>query len=246
MLDIIIHYALPFIALIDAIVFIHIAGHFIWCRCFSIKLQVVSFGIGPAVIKFTKGETVWKIGCLPIGGYVSPRFNQYSAGKNFQYVGAALSGIMANILCASFVAFFIFVTYGFPVIENNEFHLTQLSCYNSFIMTLRFIPLTWTNWNTSSWGWVLSSYRDVAVRLAFLGAIWSSQLAILNLIPYPRLDAWEILKIIVLRTVGETMSPITLLYINRCMIAIIIIVLLFLDRSWGHVSLPSGVESVRF
>ena len=54
------------------VVFIHELGHFLAARWAGVRVDTFSIGFGPAIIKWhDKHGTVWKIACLPLGGYVS-------------------------------------------------------------------------------------------------------------------------------------------------------------------------------
>ena len=54
------------------VVFVHELGHFLAARWAGVRVDAFSIGFGPALIKWhDKHGTVWKIGCLPLGGYVS-------------------------------------------------------------------------------------------------------------------------------------------------------------------------------
>lgn len=54
------------------VVFIHELGHFLAARWAGVRVDTFSIGFGPAIIKWRdKHGTVWKIACLPLGGYVS-------------------------------------------------------------------------------------------------------------------------------------------------------------------------------
>ena len=57
---------------LGVVVFIHELGHFIAARWAGVRVDAFSIGFGPAIIKWhDKRGTVWKIACLPLGGYVS-------------------------------------------------------------------------------------------------------------------------------------------------------------------------------
>ncbi|MBR5625493.1 MAG: site-2 protease family protein [Alphaproteobacteria bacterium] len=54
------------------VVFVHELGHFLAARWAGVRVDAFSIGFGPAIIKWhDKRGTVWKISCLPLGGYVS-------------------------------------------------------------------------------------------------------------------------------------------------------------------------------
>ena len=57
---------------LGVVVFIHELGHFLAARWAGVRVDAFSIGFGPAIIKWhDKKGTVWKIACLPLGGYVS-------------------------------------------------------------------------------------------------------------------------------------------------------------------------------
>lgn len=57
---------------LGVVVFIHELGHFLAARWAGVRVDAFSIGFGPAIIKWNdKRGTVWKIACLPLGGYVS-------------------------------------------------------------------------------------------------------------------------------------------------------------------------------
>ena len=49
---------------------IHEAGHFLVARWAGMRVDRFSIGFGPALATFRRGDTEWRIGLLPIGGYV--------------------------------------------------------------------------------------------------------------------------------------------------------------------------------
>jgi regulator of sigma E protease len=57
---------------LGVVVFVHELGHFLAARWAGVRVDAFSIGFGPAIIKWhDKRGTVWKIACLPLGGYVS-------------------------------------------------------------------------------------------------------------------------------------------------------------------------------
>ena len=54
------------------VVFVHEAGHFMAARWAGVRVDAFSIGFGPAIFKWRdKHKTLWKLCCLPLGGYVS-------------------------------------------------------------------------------------------------------------------------------------------------------------------------------
>ncbi len=57
---------------LGVVVFVHEAGHFMAARWAGVRVDAFSIGFGPALVKWKdKKNTIWKICCLPLGGYVS-------------------------------------------------------------------------------------------------------------------------------------------------------------------------------
>ena len=69
------HTILPIVALLivlGIVVFVHELGHFMAARWAGVRVDAFSIGFGPAILKWSdKHGTVWKLCCLPLGGYVS-------------------------------------------------------------------------------------------------------------------------------------------------------------------------------
>lgn len=62
---------IAFILVLSIIVIIHEMGHFLMARRAKILCYEFSVGMGPLIWKKKKGETVYAIRCIPIGGFVS-------------------------------------------------------------------------------------------------------------------------------------------------------------------------------
>ena len=57
---------------LGVVVFVHELGHFLAARWAGVRVDTFSIGFGPAIVKWhDKHGTVWKLACLPLGGYVS-------------------------------------------------------------------------------------------------------------------------------------------------------------------------------
>lgn len=57
---------------LGVVVFVHELGHFLAARWAGVRVDTFSIGFGPAILRWTdRRGTVWKLSCLPLGGYVS-------------------------------------------------------------------------------------------------------------------------------------------------------------------------------
>jgi regulator of sigma E protease len=61
---------IAFIIIFGALVFFHELGHFIFAKRAGILCREFAIGMGPKVFSYQKGETLYTIRLLPIGGYV--------------------------------------------------------------------------------------------------------------------------------------------------------------------------------
>ncbi|QDH13886.1 RIP metalloprotease RseP [Formicincola oecophyllae] len=67
-----IHDILIGLAVFGLVVFIHELGHFLAARLRGVPVEVFSIGFGPSLLKWRdRSGTLWKIGMLPLGGYVA-------------------------------------------------------------------------------------------------------------------------------------------------------------------------------
>jgi regulator of sigma E protease len=64
-------YVIPFLFVLTLVVFFHEFGHFLVARWCGVKVEAFSIGFGRALASWTDRKgTAWKIGWLPLGGYV--------------------------------------------------------------------------------------------------------------------------------------------------------------------------------
>jgi regulator of sigma E protease len=58
------------LVLIGVMILIHEAGHFWAARWFDVRVETFSFGFGPRLFGFKRGETDYRFSAIPFGGYV--------------------------------------------------------------------------------------------------------------------------------------------------------------------------------
>jgi regulator of sigma E protease len=123
-----------FLLVIGPLVFVHEMGHYLVARWFNTKVEKFSIGFGREITGWTdKNGTRWKVGWLPLGGYVQftgdlnaasqpdPEAENIPTGERaelfqFKPVGQRfliiLAGPMINFLFAIVLFMGIFATYG--------------------------------------------------------------------------------------------------------------------------------------
>ncbi|HLH12259.1 MAG TPA: RIP metalloprotease RseP [Methylovirgula sp.] len=61
----------PFLFVLSIVIFFHELGHFLVGRLCGVKVDAFSLGFGPEVAHFVdRKDTRWRVGMLPLGGYV--------------------------------------------------------------------------------------------------------------------------------------------------------------------------------
>lgn len=57
------------IILFNLIMFVHEFGHFFTSKLFGVKVNEFAIGMGPKIFKFKKGDTLYSLRALPLGGF---------------------------------------------------------------------------------------------------------------------------------------------------------------------------------
>ena len=57
------------ILIFSFLIFVHELGHFIAAKLSGVQVNEFSMFMGPAIVKWQRGETLYAIRCIPIGGY---------------------------------------------------------------------------------------------------------------------------------------------------------------------------------
>jgi len=103
---------LLFLLVLSILVFVHELGHFLFAKLFKVRVDEFALGFPPRVFSFKKGETVYALNALPLGGYVkihgeNPEDGDVKGDKrNFQNINwikqviILSAGVIFNILFA--------------------------------------------------------------------------------------------------------------------------------------------------
>lgn len=103
------------------IVFIHELGHFLAAKACKMRVEEFAIGVGPTVIKHRRGETVYSIRALPLGGFnriagMSPDepLDEYSflSKPVWQRFIVISAGAVFNFLLAIVLFFLVFAVSG--------------------------------------------------------------------------------------------------------------------------------------
>lgn len=114
---------LGFLLTIGILVVIHEFGHYLFARLFKVKVITFSIGFGPKLFSWQGKNNQWKIGAIPLGGYVqmldereapvTPELKHLAFNNKppYQKLLIALAGPLFNILFA-FIAYYFIGLYG--------------------------------------------------------------------------------------------------------------------------------------
>lgn len=132
MIDLIIGYALPFVAVLTVLVFVHELGHYLVARWCGVAVETFSIGFGREIYGWNDSRgTRWRFSILPFGGYVKFAGDHGPASTpdraapaddpdNFhnkplwQRAAVVVAGPAANFLFAIFIFAALFISLGQP------------------------------------------------------------------------------------------------------------------------------------
>ena len=125
-----------FLLVIGPLIFVHELGHYYAGRWFGVKAETFSIGFGREIFGWTdKRGTRWKVGWMPLGGYVrfkgdmnpastpsdewlalppAERAETFQAKKLWQRFIIVAAGPLTNFLFAILVYIALFASYGVP------------------------------------------------------------------------------------------------------------------------------------
>lgn len=109
---------IPFIVLLGLLIFVHEMGHFLVAKFFGVRVEVFSLGFGKKIFQFKRGDTVYALSLIPLGGYVKMYGDEMGAElpedqKQFAFthkpVSQRIAVVLAGPLMNFFFAIFIFL-----------------------------------------------------------------------------------------------------------------------------------------
>jgi regulator of sigma E protease len=110
---------LAFVFVLGVLVFFHEAGHFLTAKWVGVRVKVFSLGFPPKLIGRTWGDTEYRIGLLPIGGYVKMAGDnptestgdpeEFLSRSKWERLAILLAGPAANLVLGVFVLTFLFM-----------------------------------------------------------------------------------------------------------------------------------------
>lgn len=146
-----------FIIVLSVLVLIHEAGHFFSARKLGIRVEEFGFGFPPRVFGIKRGDTIYSINALPIGGFVKLYGEDEAGGGSiastkvsgltdkdlkeaffarpaWQRAWVIFAGVVMNVILA-FIIFYVFLFIsGFkttlPLLADYSFHNVNQTNYD--------------------------------------------------------------------------------------------------------------------
>lgn len=140
---------LAFILVLSVLVLIHELGHFLVAKKLGIKVEEFGFGFPPRLFGIKRGETLYSINLLPVGGFVK-LFGEDSAGGGsvkqtkrekdlskqqlkrafyarpiWQRFAVVVAGVVMNFLLAVILISYLFAVQGVAIPSKN-IHVTEV------------------------------------------------------------------------------------------------------------------------
>lgn len=122
-----------FILILGIIILVHEFGHFIWAKKFGVFVHEFAIGMGPKIFSRTKGETVYSIRAIPVGGFCAlagedgeetdekgkkiPKKRKFFAKPIWQRFLILFFGAGNNFILAFILLFLIAIIGGAPVMD---------------------------------------------------------------------------------------------------------------------------------
>ncbi len=196
-----------FLITLSILVLVHEFGHFLMAKKMGVKVEEFGIGLPPRLFGIKKGETLYSVNLLPIGGFVKLFGEEYDElsskdksklNKNRSFVNKkpwqktliVLGGVIGNFLLGWFI-FSYLVTQGVPVPTNKVMvesvtknspafaaGLQEKDVIKKIIYSDRTIDLT------SSTTLIVEAKRSAGEKMSLLVQRGQQELAV-NLIPRP-------------------------------------------------------------
>jgi regulator of sigma E protease len=117
----------PIVVLVfGGLVIVHESGHFLLAKLTGIKVEQFSVGFGPQLVGWQRGETLYAIRAIPLGGFVklagmdgsmeagARSFNAHPLWQRFLVI---VAGSAFNLVLPAFIFFGVYSTVGRPDVK---------------------------------------------------------------------------------------------------------------------------------
>lgn len=138
---------ITFVVILGVLVFVHELGHFLAARKFGIKVDEFGFGFPPRIAGIRKGDTVYSINWIPLGGFVKikgesgegkDQIDSFSSKPAWKRTVVLSAGVLMNFLLA-YVLYTTGHIVGLPQQVSDQ-EATSLSVRDSHVVIASVAP----------------------------------------------------------------------------------------------------------
>ena len=137
-----------FIFILGILVFVHELGHFIAARRAGMKVDEFGFGFPPRLFSFKKGETLYSVNMIPLGGFVKIVGEEGTSADPRAFANASfghrlltlLAGVLMNFVLGWVLLFLGFWVIGAPVDTQTANGLQSAKLHNEQVRVTGVIP----------------------------------------------------------------------------------------------------------
>ena len=105
---------------LSCVIIFHELGHFLAAKASHVKVNEFAFGMGPKILSFKKGDTVYAWRLFPIGGMCAMQGEDdeddsegsFQKAKVWQKILIVAAGPLFNFLLALIIAFIVIIAIG--------------------------------------------------------------------------------------------------------------------------------------
>ena len=112
------------ILLFSLLIFVHELGHFIAAKLSGVQVNEFSIFMGPALVKWNRGETQYTIRCIPIGGYCAMEGEDEETQNPRAFTKAKWWKRLIILAAGSFMNFLVGVILVFVILLPSEKFVT--------------------------------------------------------------------------------------------------------------------------
>ena len=211
------------IIIFGLLIFVHELGHFLAARAFDVKVIEFALGMGPAIWKRQKGETLYSLRLIPIGGFckMEGEDEEQKSSRSFGakpwwarlvilYAGSIMNLLLGFLLC---LVIAIVVVEGFnplAVLQNTTARVGGLIQLMVQSVAMLFTGEVGVGDFSGPVGivQVIGEVAQVGMpNLILLTAFLTINIGIFNLLPLPALDGGRSIFVIIEAIRKKPLNP---------------------------------------
>ena len=235
------------VLLFFSMILIHEFGHFISSKVLGVKVNEFSIGMGPALFKRQKGETLLAVRLFPIGGYcalegetsedveadkIDPR--SFLNQPFFNKVIILIAGSFMNVLFCVILLVGVYLSLGVPFIASVKSSLALTGYLGASIFQGFKLIFSGAVSKDDVMGivgmasLVSEQAKTGLLDVTYLMAMLSVNLGIMNMLPIPALDGGRIFILILKKLSGGRITDKAEAIINLIGMVLLLILMVFL------------------